>query len=231
LTGEPTPTALPGRYARVTLTEVRELRESHGLSLKWAVWLAVHAYTGVDGESGRVWASLSAGEAAKALGVSRRAVHNAVGALISCGALELVRRGGNGRASVYALPMASPEADTTTPSNYTQLLPRTSDYSKVVTAIPGNYSKVDTAIPSNYTQLLPRTSSYSKVVTTSPHVLTAETCRKERLNKSFFIGDLLGPETPASGIDAVNASLLDLETERARARLKGGALGSEGAAV
>lgn len=94
------PASLSGTYSRVPHEVIAEAHRL-GMPNVWAVLLMLLSYTGED--SGGVWASCPRSMVCDVLGLTQNQVHDAVKALRRKGLIETLRRGGNGRASVYRL--------------------------------------------------------------------------------------------------------------------------------
>ena len=94
------PASLSGTYSRVPHEVIAEAHRL-GMPNVWAVLLMLLSYTGED--SGGVWASCPRSTVCDVLGLTQNQVHDAVKALRRKGLIETLRRGGNGRASVYRL--------------------------------------------------------------------------------------------------------------------------------
>ena len=94
------PASLSGTYSRVPHEVIAEAHRL-GMPNVWAVLLMLLSYTGED--SGGVWASCPRSMVCDALELTPNQVHDAVKALRRKGLIETLRRGGNGRASVYRL--------------------------------------------------------------------------------------------------------------------------------
>jgi DNA-binding MarR family transcriptional regulator len=87
-------------FARVGADTNRAALECGALTLKSAVLVAMLERMRRD-ESGDVLVSRPRAEVAEELGVAERAVSEAVRGLVRDGALEVARRGHNGRSTVY----------------------------------------------------------------------------------------------------------------------------------
>lgn len=92
------PASLSGTYSRVPHEVIAEAHRL-GMPNVWAVLLMLLSYTGED--SGGVWASCPRSTVCDALGLTPSQVHYAVNELRRKGVVETLRRGGNGRSSVY----------------------------------------------------------------------------------------------------------------------------------
>lgn len=94
------PASLSGTYSRVPHEVIAEAHRL-GMPNVWAVLLMLLSYTGED--SGGVWASCPRSVVCDVLGLTQNQVHYAVNELRRKGVVETLRRGGNGRSSVYRL--------------------------------------------------------------------------------------------------------------------------------
>ena len=94
------PASLSGTYSRVPHGAIAEAHR-RGLPNVWAVLLMLLSYTGEDAAG--VWASCPQTIVCDVLGLTPNQVHEAVRELRRKGLIKTLRRGGNGRSSVYRL--------------------------------------------------------------------------------------------------------------------------------
>lgn len=94
--------AMATPFARITSAEIRGVMLACGAPTQWCVLLALMERR-QRCPDGRWIVSRPRAEVARELGISSRAVSDAVRKLMSAGAIEVVARGHNGRASVYAI--------------------------------------------------------------------------------------------------------------------------------
>lgn len=77
----------------------------NGMPLYWSVYLFLFAFIDQEDQDGNIYAHCSRAVIADALGVDAASIKNAVRHLKVKGAVETVKRGHNGRSTVYKLPV------------------------------------------------------------------------------------------------------------------------------